>query len=287
MKSKSLDIVKIILGIIILFFLFHIFFTKDRISEDSYNYDLEKDGVCIIPSVFQNYEIQIMKNLCKNENYKEMKQLLLNHHLLKNSCLHKTGKDYIFQDYIWIIKKSLIHTCHRDNNGDFFNKGQKHPSYTVLIYLEPMEKCLGVIPKSHYKKYSYGINLVDPVIHLPCNSGDIIIFNANLIHVGAFNKKKENLRCQMKLSHKEDIPILNFYQNFNKVLDQENNLPEILTHLQKRASCAMPIFSDLTQSENVRTVRGSLENVDIGFFQKIFSFLFYGNKDYYDLPNAF
>lgn len=287
MKSKSLNLLKIILGIFILFFLLPIFFSKDRISENSYNYDLEKDGVCVIPNVFHHYEIQQMKTLCKNKNYKEMKQFLLNHHPLKTICLEKTGKDYSFQDYIWIIKKSLIHTCHRDNNGDFFNKDQKYPSYTVLIYFEPMEKCLGVIPTSHYKKYSYSINMTNPVIHLPCNPGDIIIFNANLIHVGAFNEKNENVRCQMKLSHKEDIPVLNFYENFNKVLDQENNLPRILTHLQKRGSCAMPIFSDLTQSENVRTVRGSSENVNISIFQKIFSFIFYGNKDYYDLPNAF
>lgn len=44
---------------------------------------------------------------------------------------------------------------------------------------------------------------------------------------------------------------------------------------------------NLTQSENIRTARGSDNGVEVGILQKIFSYLFYGNKDYYDLPNAF
>jgi len=284
---KSLNAFKNILGIFILFFVLYIIFHEDRVSENSSLYDLEKDGLCLIPNVLQNFEINEIQQLCIHEKYKTMKQYLLNHATLKNSCLEKTGKDYVFQDYIWIIQKSLIHTCHRDNNGDFFNVGQKHPSYTLLIYLEPMEKCLGVIPKSHYKKYSYGVNIGDPVIHLSCKPGDMILFNANLIHVGAINPTNHHLRCQMKLSHKEDIPVLNFYQNYNKVLNQENNLPTYVTQIQKRVSCMAPIFSDLTQRENVRTVRESSDNVNISVFQKMFSYLFYGNKDYYDLPNVF
>jgi hypothetical protein len=287
MKSKSLYMIQLFLGIFIFFFIVYIFFHEDRVSENSTLYDLEKDGLCLIPNVLQKFEINEIQQLCIHEKYKPMKQYLLNHPTLKNKCLEKTGKDYVFQDYIWIIKKSTIHTCHRDNNGDFFNIGQKHPSYTVLVYLESMEKCLGVIPKSHYKKYSYSVNIGDPVIHLSCNPGDVIIFNANLIHVGAMNQTNNHLRCQLKLSHKEDLETLHYYQNFNKVLDQDNSLPKIIRHVQKRVSCTFPILSDLTQRENVRGVRGSRDGNEIGIFQKAFSYLFYGNKDYYDLPNAF
>jgi len=287
MNSKSFNIIQIFLGMIILFFLFTIFFNKDRISEISVNYDLEKDGVCVIPNVLQEYEINEIRKLSMDGKYQNIKNYLNNHYLLKQLCLKQTGKDYVFQDYIWIIKKSTIHTCHRDNNGDFFNEGQKYPSYTVLVYLEPMEKCLGVIPRSHYKKNSYSFNLNDPVIHLTCNPGDVIIFNANLIHVGPMNNKSHHLRCQMKLSHKEDLHTLHYYQNFNKVLNEENNVPEIVRHIQKRGSCSLPILSDLMQQESVRTVRGSKNGNEVGIFQKIFSYLFYGNKDYYDLPNAF
>ena len=56
---------------------------------------------------------------------------------------------------------------------------------------------------------------------------------------------------------------------------------------QKRMSCMFPGISNLTQRENIRTARGSDNGVDIGLPQQMFSYLFYGNKDFYNLPNAF
>ena len=64
-------------------------------------------------------------------------------------------------DYIWMIMKSNVHICDRDNNGLFFNKNQKYDSYTILFYLEDMDSCLDVIPKSHLSKYKNLINLTD------------------------------------------------------------------------------------------------------------------------------
>jgi len=56
---------------------------------------------------------------------------------------------------------------------------------------------------------------------------------------------------------------------------------------QKNISCMLPILSTITQGENIRSARGTENGVKLGMFQKIFSFLFYGKSDYYDLPNAF
>ena len=179
-----------------------------------------------------------------------------------------------------------MHTCHRDNNGDFFNEGQRHPSYTMLVYIEDVDKCLGVIPTSHKDVNSFNYNLGDPVIHLPCEKGDAILFNANLIHVGAINKT-DNLRIQLKVSHKDDIDKLNYYQNFNKILNEDNTVPEFITRIQKKASCIFPILSNMTQSENIRTARGSINGAQIGWTQQLFSYFFYGKSDFYDLPNAF
>ena len=282
---KSLQFIKIISGIILFFLILNIFFYKDIVSKTSYH--LEKDGVCMIPNILTPSEIVYLNDLCKTGNYKEMQNYLIDHSLLKSECLKQTNNDYVFQDYMYIIQKSTIHTCHRDNNGDFFNPGQKHPSYTVLVYLEPMEKCLGIIPTSHLKKDSFGINMSDPIVNLPCKPGDVIIFNANLIHVGAMNQTDNHLRCQMKLTHREDISKLTYYQDFHKVLNQENNVPVFLRQIQKRGSCALPIISNMIQSEQVRTVRGSEDGTNIGVFQKMFSYFFYGNKDFYDLPNSF
>ena len=196
---------------------------------------------------------------------------------------------HILQDYIWIIEKSAVHTCHRDNNGTFFNPGQKHHSYTMLVYLDqakPADKCLGVVPGSHQSKYANAVNLVNPVTDITCSTGDVIVFNANLIHVGTLTDRDDNLRVQMKISHPDDLEVLKYYQNYNKVLNKENKNSRVVRHLQRGASCAVPFVSDLTQSENIRTAHGTAGGAKISDGQKWFSSVFYGRSDFYDLPNA-
>ena len=263
------------------------FFYSDIIEENSEKYTLQNNGIQLFKNVLNNREIVDLIDKCNKENYIDAKMLLLKQPKLLNLIERVTTKDYVFQDYVWIIKKSVVHTCHRDNNGDFFNEKQQHPSYTMLIYLEDMEKCLGVIPESHKNKNENNINFVDKVVNLPCKKGDVIIFNANLIHVGCINQKDDNLRIQLKITHTEDIPHLQYYQNFNKILNKDNSLPVFLRRGQKRFSCMFPILSDLTQKENIRTARGSDNGVEVGAPQQMFSYLFYGNPDFYDLPNAF
>ena len=48
------------------------------------------------------------------------------------------------------------------------------------------------------------------------NDGIMIIFDANLIHVGTLLDSDNNIRIQMKVTHKDDIEVLSYYQNFNK-----------------------------------------------------------------------
>lgn len=275
----------IILIIIVIFIFYSLFIKKDNILLRQC--DLEENGFCIIKNVLSDIEINSLKKMSEDNNYKEIKNSLINNNDLNNIINQKLGNDYGFQDYIWIIKKSTVHTCHRDNNGDFFNKNQKHPSYTALIYLEDMDKCLGVIPKSHLIKNSFGINMSDNLINLLCNKGDMIIFNANLIHVGTINKKHDNLRIQLKITNKEDLEALSYYQNFNKVVNTENSIPNTMRNAQLKLSCMLPFISDITQNTNIESARGSDNGAKIGLFQKIFSYLFYGDSSFYDLPNAF
>ena len=150
-----------------------------------------------------------------------------------------------------------------------------------------MDKCLGVVPESHKDVNSFNYNFGDPVINLPCKKGDVIIFNANLIHVGTINNKDDNLRIQMKVTHKDDIETLKYYQNFNKILNEDNTIPGFMRRIQKKGSCMFPVLSNLTQSENIKTARGSDNGAQIGWSQQMFSYFFYGNKNFYDLPNAF
>ena len=265
----------------------YLFFYTDYVDKNVSKYQLNSNGIQVFQNMFNDDEIRDMKNHCDKKDYKKVKMYLLSHPKLRKLIDENMGDQYIFQDYIWIIKKSVVHTCHRDNNGDFFNKGQKYPSYTMLVYLENMDKGLGVIPNSHNEMNSYNFNLVDPIINLPCNQGDVIIFNANLIHVGSMNKKDDHLRMQLKVTHKDDIKHIKYYENFNKILDNDNHLPVVLRKAQKKLSCMMPGISNWTQGENIRTARGSVDGVDVGTSQKIFSYMFYGNSKFYDLPNAF
>jgi hypothetical protein len=257
------------------------------VNQDEENPTLENIGYVKCASVFQKEEVQLLLEQCKKGDYVATKQYLLSSHKLKNLISTTLPQEYVLHDYIWIIQKSMVHTCHRDNNGEFFNQGQKHPSYTMIIYLENMERCLSILPASHKEKNSYFFNFTTPLTDIFCEPGDVVIFNANLIHVGAFNKSDDNVRIQMKVSNNADIGVLSYYQNFNKVLKQENTLPELVRKSQRSLSCTFPGISDLTQTDNIQSSRGTVNGAEVGWGQRVFSYLFYGKSDFYDLPNAF
>jgi ectoine hydroxylase-related dioxygenase (phytanoyl-CoA dioxygenase family) len=285
MKYKTLTVITILFILFILWILISVFFSEVPTSLPKEN-DLNKNGFTIYNNVLTNEEIHKLNSFCTNSDYKTTKEVLLNQTKL-NELVKTIGPEYVFQDYIWIIQKSSVHTCHRDNNGDFFNEGQKYPSYTMLVYLEDMDKCLGVIPESHKNQYSYFVDFTGNLINLPCKKGDVIIFNANLIHVGTLNKRDNNLRVQLKITHKDDIDKIAYYQNFNKVLNKDNTMPMYVRKAQLNMSCMFPGFSNLTQAENISSSRGTDNGANIGIFQKCFSYLFYGDIGFYDLPNAF
>jgi hypothetical protein len=90
----------------------------------------------------------------------------------------------------------------------------------------------------------------------------------------------------MKISHKDDLEILNYYENFNKVLNKENNIPRPILKIQRNLTCMFPYMSNLTQNDNIKSSRGTDNGSEITWRQKLFSSIFYGNKDFYDLPNV-
>ena len=256
---------------------------------------LQTNGYQLLSNIFQENEIEDWIQKSQQKEFQELQTSIQNHpKLLRRlrECLpsrdHFQVEKYQFQDYLWIIQKSVVHICHRDNNGDFFNEGQEHPSYTVLLYLEEMEPALGIFPGSHRDRYTNAVNLSTPLTPVSCKKGDVIIFNANLVHTGMINDRKEDhLRIQMKFTHCDDISKIAYYENFHKILNTEASLPTWLRKVHQSASCTFPIISDWTQGENIRTARGTDNGVDIGWVQRAFSSFFYGNADFYDLPNVF
>ena len=281
-------IIIIVLILILLLVLINILITvtSSEFIKDVSKCNIHKDGFIVIDNILSKEQIRHFSSLARNEKYKEIKHQIVNSKTINNKIKDLLGSDYVFMDYVWMIIKSHVHTCHRDNNGLFFNKNQKHDSYTILFYLEDMDSCLDVLPRSHLNKHKNVVNLSDYTKRVKCNPGSAVLFNANLVHTGSFNKKPHNMRIQMKISHQHDLEALNYYQNFNKYVDKDVNVPISVRKLQKHISCQFPILSDLTQETNIKTSRGSSDGTKIPLNQKIFSTIAYGSPNYYDLKDA-
>ncbi len=280
-----MNINKIIMIFIIFIFtiiFYKILFDKEHISLKT-DFDLKKDGLYIVKNMVSEQNIELIKSHSKNKNYKEIKSILTDDQ--NNISLIKSilTNDYEFQDYIWIIEKSHVHTCHRDNNGTFFNKDLKYPSYTLLVFLESMDKNIGVISKSHININDHSFNIANNIEYIKCNKGDAILFDANLVHVGASNKNPNNLRIQLKVTHKDDRKTISYYENYHKVQNQTNNLPPEIVNMQKNLTCMFPIISDLSQSKSVKFDKEKESSPSTKLFQQIF----YGNASFYGIDNVF
>ena len=202
-------------------------------------------------------EIDTIKGLAEDGSNDIIKQMVQNSRIELES-------GYEFQDYIFVLKKSSIHTCHRDANGDLFNQGQRHPSYTMLLFIDGGS--LNVVPGSQDGQL---INL-EGTKQIWFHPGDLILFDANLVHAGAIGP--DNLRIQMKVTHQEDREVLAYYEQYSKTANQDNMLSEPLKMIHQKLSCSVPVIADLTQ-----------EYVKSGENSKLFSQIFYGNENFYEL----
>jgi ectoine hydroxylase-related dioxygenase (phytanoyl-CoA dioxygenase family) len=223
-------------------------------------------------------EAQQLRQYAKDKDILSMKKYIVQSGTAKRRIRELLGDKYVFHDYIFLINKSQFHTCHRDYNGDFFNEGQKHPSYTLLIYLNEMNPCLEVIPKTHRTKDSNLLNLSDYTESLTCSPRDAILFNANLIHSGSINENENNPRIQMKISHVDDLEVLKFYSKYNKILNSENNTSKPVKYIQKHISCQFPILSQLIKDYDFNKdadnpINKHSKTVASGFFSAAFSML--------------
>lgn len=230
---------------------------------------LEEDGYVRLDGLLTRVKVQALQQYAIAGTYTTMKRAIQTDPDVLFTIRQLLGTDYVFQDYVFIIKKSQFHTCHRDYNGDFFNPRQKHPSYTIIFYIDPMPKCLDVIPSSHMDPTSYQFNSTDHTQTLTCTPGDAILFNANLIHSGSLNQDENHLRIQMKLSHRDDLEVLRFYTNYNKVLNQENPSPYWVKATQKHISCQFPVISTYLKDydQNATTASSSSSS---SFFSGLF-----------------
>lgn len=272
---------KYILLLIVVVLLLVIFFIhrKDTpITLLSTRDQLDTLGICSFKNVLTPSQIEMLMQSCIDNDNKTVKDYIQQCPTILDA-IHKTlGPDYVFQDYVFVIKKSSIHTCHRDGNSDMFNEKQTHPSYTIIVYLEDIEGgCLGIVPGSHDGR---SLNLIGGLSSVVCRKGDMVLFNASLVHAGTLGPKSDNVRIQLKVTHRDDLEAINFYQQYNKVANRDNTLPFSIKKFHQQMSCLAPVVADMTQSEVQDT-----ENVSAS--KKIFSKIVYGDSNFYDLNDAF
>ena len=233
---------------------------------------LEKEGVVCIPNLLSEVDIEILTRYGKENKILDAKRYIVESTKIRRLVVDMFGEDYAFQDYIFFIKKSQFHTCHRDYNGDLYNADQHFPSYTILFYLNDMGNCLDVLPASHLSmKDNY--NWTDKTQTVRCTRGDAILFNANMVHNGSLNENSadKNMRIQMKLSHMDDSQTLNFYNNYNKVLNQDDKSPMIMKQLQKHVTCQFPVLSGYIKQYDTNVDKATDTNTTIF---SVFSHLF-------------
>jgi len=273
---------KCVLFILFMVILFVYIYSRNPLLLDkSIKYNLNDDGFCIYKQLINKKEIKKIKKMVEENNLNQIKHEIIHNDKISYKLLNKLDHGYGFQDYIFIIKKSSIHTCHRDANGMFFNPEQEHKSYTLLVFLEEMEDSLGVIPASHEHLYEYSINFSNNVKTFSCNPGDAILFDANLIHVGGINEKDNNIRLQFKLCHYDDINELSYYNHYNKILNEDNAYPKWIRVLQKNISCMIPGISDLTQNHIQYESQNTSNSTSL--LSNLFAQFVYGNKNFYNL----
>ena len=236
------------------------------------NMDMGVDTGFNVFDAFNESEINYILGLIESKQYLEAKKFIHNHTGVLKSLQSLLGEDYVFTDYIFSIEKSSVSTCHRDENGTVLNPKMKHPSYTIIFFLEEMKACLDVIPKSHNERNK--IYISKSIESVPCEPGQAILFDANLIHSGAINADNDNKRIQMKVTHRDDLEnIGEFDKQYYRVGDASKDTSDKNTLFYRRMSCFLPGISDVTANGNNMPK----------FMKKLYKKLVYGGENKYEL----
>ncbi len=192
--------------------------------------------------VFTENEVNLIREYAENDENMKAADFVKKSARINEIILKRLGVDYVFPNYSFVIKKSQLSSCHRDDNGTMINTNSQYPSYTLIIFLKPMENCLKVIEGSHKKQDKFYIT--KPPENIKCSPGQMIIFDSNLVHAGAFNENINNTRIQMKLVHRNDMENHPELKNFHKELKNDKKPTHFAKIIDQPISCIAPVLSD-------------------------------------------
>lgn len=270
------NVIVILIVVSLLICCYQIYKDGEKLDEFS---DLDHHGYVVKHNIISDNILKTIRYYWDKGEYKKINEIIKSDINIKKFIQDNIKlSGYELMDYIMFLENTVLHTCHRDNNSQYFNDIK--PSYTMILYIDNMDRCLDVIPKSNNE--SMGMYWYDKTKTFICKAGSIILFDASLVHCGSIGSENNNKRIQLKVSHSDDLDKLSFYQKYYKLLDKKNTNSNISKRIQKHFSCRFPIISDMTQGNDKKYISGNMSLIG-----KIYSKLFYSDKDYYKLKDAF
>lgn len=196
-----------------------------------------------VMDMFTREEVDRLLRMTKEKKYEDVYAYITTHPRVLQNVHGVIGDAYRFQNYLLSIEKSSVSTCHRDENGQFFNRNLKHPSYTMLFYLKELNGCLDIIENSHVHESLLNTKKLKTI---DCVPGQAILFDADMIHSGTSHDVDDSTRIQLKLHHKDDhFP--EYLENMKQRLDASKNEGSS-ADLMRSLSCTFPIISDLSKN---------------------------------------
>ena len=72
---------------------------------------LQNDGVVLLPGILSSSDRNVLNQAIESEHILEAKKYIMNSKTIRKKIDKLLGNDYVFQDYIFLIKRSQFHTC--------------------------------------------------------------------------------------------------------------------------------------------------------------------------------
>lgn len=240
-----------------------------------YSYIPDDNGYIIIKNLINKEEINMILKKWDKNNYSDIKLFFLNNENIRKKIKDILGEQYILIDYCYLIENSAIHTYHRDYTSSMNYNNLNHPSYTMILYLDNSDTGLNLIPGSH--RDNVYVYLVDRSKKLNFDSGNAILFDADILHAGTASEGNVSRHCiQFKILHKDDINKMPWLNNFHVLINRPNNKSLIMKTIESNLTKHLPIFMDNTQD-----LIKSAFNEKKTPIQKFFSSLIFSNEDFY------